>query len=146
MSKAILEGLANGTLTSRPNTDPRFTSPVYQTFNKIFHSNEEIVENWYSCTKCFHVFHVVVSNGNKKLRTHFNLNCQQMEQFKIPEGIIMSCPPSPVYQYTVYLLLELRPALAEFLHDIMKIGQKYGTLSAEELLSVVPRSLDPRSR
>lgn len=36
--------------------------------------------------------------------------------------------------------------MAEFLHDVMKIGEKYGVLSAEELLSVVPRSLDPRSR
>lgn len=100
MSKAILEGLANGTLTSRANTDPRLTSPVYQTFNKISHPNGEIVENWYSCTKCFHVFHVVVSNGNKKLRTHFQLNCQQMEQFKIPEGKSTSSPPNPVYKNT----------------------------------------------
>lgn len=89
MSKAILEGLANGTLISRPNKDPRFHSPVYQTFNKIFQPDGKILEDWYSCTKCFNVFNVVVSNGNKKLRTHFKLNCQQMKEFKIPEGKVM---------------------------------------------------------
>lgn len=146
MSKAILEGLAKGTLISRQNTDPKLTSLVYKTFNRIFHSNGEIMANWYSCTKCFHVFYVVVSNGNKKLRTHFDLNCQQMETFKIPEGKVMNSSPNLVYQHTANSLLELRPALAEFLHKVMEIGQKYGILSAEELLSIVPRSLDPRSR
>lgn len=86
MSKLILEGLAKGKLIAKPNTDRTRHSEVYKTIDLIYYVDDQLVKDWYSCSKCFNVFNVTVGNGNKKLRTHFKCDCQSKPEFQIPEG------------------------------------------------------------